>query len=284
VQDAGRDGWAAYGIPPSGAMDAHAAGWANRLIENTQQSPVLELLIQGAEFELLADTWIAITGADATCNQPLWRAVIMRRGEHLEFPRSRRGLWVYVAVAGGWQSPRWLGSSSVCARAGIGQPLAADDLLCRPEAVQRIWPSWRGGRRLASVAQRDYAAPPALAVWPGPQWDLFSPADRARFFDNAWSISARSDRVGYRLEGEPLAGVQTEILSEPVLTGSVQVPPGGLPIVTMRDGPTVGGYPKLGLLDPPDVSWLAQCRPGTVVRFVPVHTELPLEFSAAEAR
>ena len=80
-------------------------------------------------------------------------------------------------------------------------------------------------------------------------------------------MSSQSDRVGYRLTGNPLKPSATQIISEPVLVGSIQIPANGLPIVTMRDGPTVGGYPKLGLVDAADLSWLAQCRPGTKVKF-----------------
>ena len=115
--------------------------------------------------------------------------------------------------------------------------------------------------------RRDYESPPPLRVWRAPQWDLFSEADREIFFAQEWAVSSQSDRVGYRLTGRPLKPSAPPILSEPVLVGSIQIPPDGQPIVTMRDGPTVGGYPKLGLVEAADVSWLAQCRPGVKVRF-----------------
>lgn len=110
---------------------------------------------------------------------------------------------------------------------------------------------------------RDYSAPPAFRVWPGPQRTMFSD----EFFGREWIVTPQSNRVGYRLSGEPLAFARRELLSEPVRVGTIQVPENGLPIVTMRDGPTVGGYPKLGLVDPADLSWLAQCRAGQKVRF-----------------
>jgi allophanate hydrolase subunit 2 len=106
-----------------------------------------------------------------------------------------------------------------------------------------------------------------LRVWPGPQWDLCPEPERSRFFDSTWQISPQSNRVGYRLEGAALKIDCGELISEPVRTGSIQVPPNGQPIITMRDGPTVGGYPKLGLVHPKDISWLAQCKPGQNVRF-----------------
>lgn len=112
---------------------------------------------------------------------------------------------------------------------------------------------------------RDYSAPPVFRVWPGPQRAMFSD----ELFAREWTVTPQSNRVGYRLSGEPLAFEKRELLSEPVRVGTIQVPENGLPIVTMRDGPTVGGYPKLGMVDPADLSWLTQCRPGGKIRFVP---------------
>ena len=82
-------------------------------------------------------------------------------------------------------------------------------------------------------------------------------------------VSSQCDRVGYRLQGPALEARPDQIISEPVLPGSIQVPAGGQPIVTMPDGPTIGGYPKLGLVDPADLPRLAQCRPGQRLRFRP---------------
>ena len=113
---------------------------------------------------------------------------------------------------------------------------------------------------------RNYSAPPALRIWSGPQREMFS----NRFFEQEWTVTPQSNRVGYRFAGEPLQFNKCELLSEPVRVGTIQVPENGLPIVTMRDGPTVGGYPKLGMVDPADLSWLTQCRPGQKVSFLTV--------------
>jgi len=267
IQDFGRPGFGSYGVPPGGAMDEHAAGWANRLLENPPDAPVIELLLQGAHLEVLSTTWLAITGGDAHCNLPLWRMLRTHAGEHIVFPNSRKGLWTYVAVEGGFQAPRYFGSASVYSRGRIGKPLANGDELQRTAGTRLALPDHVAGRLIASDERHDYATPPPLRVWPGPQWDLFNHSDRSVFFQQAWTVNPRSDRVGYRLEGTRLNPLEQQILSEPVLVGSIQVPPVGQPIVTMRDGPTVGGYPKIGIVDPADLAWLAQCRPGTAVRF-----------------
>jgi antagonist of KipI len=82
-----------------------------------------------------------------------------------------------------------------------------------------------------------------------------------------WKVSSQSDRVGYRLEGATLKADPVEIYSEPVRLGSIQVPDSGQPIVTMPDGPTVGGYPKIAVVDDKDIPWIAQCRPSQTLRF-----------------
>lgn len=267
LQDRGRPGWARFGVPRSGAMDEHAASWANRLLENPSDAPVAELLFQGARLEVLEDVWIALTGADAGCNIPLWRAVRVRAGDEIEFGHNRLGVWIYLAIEDGFVAEQRMGSCSVYVRGGLGAPLAAQTLLYQAQGPSFELPSGVAGRWTAPSELRDYAAPPRLRVWPGPQWDLFAPADREKFFKQAWKVTTQSDRVGYRLAGKPLVPRETQLVSEPVRVGVIQVPESGQPIVTMRDGPTVGGYPKLGVVDPADLSWLAQCRPGQQIQF-----------------
>jgi biotin-dependent carboxylase-like uncharacterized protein len=267
LQDRGRPGWRRFGVPPSGAMDDHAAHWANRLLDNTPDAPVVEFLLQGAKLRSLGETWIAVTGADVGASVPTWRAVRTNEDDVLQFPASRSGVWVYLAVESGFEGPRWLGSASVYARGRLGQASASGHVLCRATGARFQLPRGVAGRVVDWHERRNYESPPPLRVWRAPQWDLFSETDRELFFAQEWAVSSQSDRVGYRLAGRPLKPSAAQILSEPVLVGSIQIPPDGQPIVTMRDGPTVGGYPKLCLVETADVSWLSQCRPGVKVRF-----------------
>ena len=267
LQDQGRIGWKRFGVPPSGAMDDHAARWANSLLENPPSAAVLELLWQGARLAVLHDAWIAITGPESYGDVPTWRALRVKTGDLLQFARLRSGLWTYIAVEGGFKGPQTLGSVSVYARGQLGLAFAADDVVYRSSRDSFQLPAGVAGRVVAWSERRNYDSPPPLRVWPGPQWDLFSESEREKFFNQTWLVTSQSDRVGYRLAGAQLKSKTEQIVSEPVRVGSVQVPDNGQPIVTMRDGPTVGGYPKIGMLDSEAVSWLAQCRPGQQVRF-----------------
>jgi biotin-dependent carboxylase-like uncharacterized protein len=267
IQDRGRVGWRRFGVPSSGSMDDHAAMWANRLLDNPATAAMVELLLQGGTLRVLENVWVAVTGADCECNLTSWRAVHLRKGEVLHFAHNVNGLWAYVAVEGGFESETVLGSRSTYTRAKLGRTLAAGDILARRTQHSFNLPAGVAGRVVPWSETRNYTAPPILCVWPGPQWDLFSSGDREQFFGAEWTLSSQSDRVGYRLSGAALRPLENSIRSEPVRVGSIQVPESGEPIVTMRDGPTVGGYPKLGVLESTAISWLAQCRPGQTVRF-----------------
>jgi len=193
--------------------------------------------------------------------------VRVKTGEVIEFRQNRCGLWIYLAVEAGFSARTFLGSTSAYARGGLGRALRAGDTLSHSVARPFELPAGVGTRAVSPLERRNYEQLPALQVWPAPQTNLFSEADRKRFFGAVWTMSSHSDRVGYRLVGKPLESTPAQILSEAVRVGTIQVPENGLPIVTMKDGPTVGGYPKLGVIDPADLSWLAQCRPGQAVRF-----------------
>src|SRR6266511_4232853 len=135
LQDRGRIGWRRFGVPPGGAMDDHAAGWANRLLDNPANAPVVELLLQGAKLRALHATWIAITGADASANLPAWRVVRVDKDALVRFPSNQSGVWTCVAVEGGFCSPALLGSVSVSPRSGLRRALKKGDVLSCPSSV-----------------------------------------------------------------------------------------------------------------------------------------------------
>jgi biotin-dependent carboxylase-like uncharacterized protein len=265
IQDAGRRGWQRFGVPQSGWMDEHAARTAHRLLENDPGAPLLEMLLQGAMIEALQSVWIALTGADVDATIPTWRVCHLAAGEVVHLRSCRSGVWSYLAVEGGFEAPRVF--ASYYARGKIGEPVIQGTSLARADRERFSLPVAVSGRTAPWADRRDYSAPPAIRVWHGPQWDQFSAEARDVFLGSEWKVSAQSDRVGYRLTGPAIPGERPNLASEPVRFGSVQIPNGGQPIVTMKDGPTVGGYPKIALVEPEDLAWVAQTRPGLSVRF-----------------
>ncbi len=261
-QDAGRPGWKRFGVPPGGWMDGVAAREANRLAGNPENAVVMELALQGAEFEVLRSGWLALAGADMGWTPGTARRV--EKGERLRFKSHRHGVYAYLAAPGGWETPAYLGSASVFAAGGLGKALAAGDIVgCLQNPGHEAW---------AGVATRYWEAPvhPAaieVQVGRGLQWAAFAPEALAAFFGTAWSVSARSNRTGVRLDGPALETPEATMLSEPVPPGSVQVTGGGQPVVTMCDGPTVGGYPKIAWLDEEACRRVAQVPPGGTIRW-----------------
>ena len=245
-------------------MDSDSARRANLLVGNEEAAPVLELLFTGARFRVLSAAELAITGAEAECEYPSWRNFCAEAGQEIAFGRLVAGVWTYLAVQGGFAGSRWFGSASVDPRAGLGGAVAAGAEL-RRENVQRS--DGISARFVPELVRERFDEAPVLRLWRGPEWESFSENARARFLSESWLVSAQSDRTGYRLEGIALEPVRLRMLSAPVTVGTIQVPPNGLPIVLLRDGPTVGGYPRLGMLDPSAISRFTQCAPATAVRF-----------------
>ena len=268
IQDQGRIGWRRFGVPTGGAMDVGAMQQANRLLGNSLQAPVLEIVQQGARIRILRDTWLSLTGADFCSQLAAGTAQRFTAGEVLEMDLKSHGLYSYLAVPGGMQSNQWLGSASSDLRNGMGLVLKkcskVDSLAQEPNiSIDRV------ARRLS--AERSNVLPEAhFELYPGPQFDGFSTEVQKSFIDSEWVVSVQSDRTGYRLEGTKLK-VPPMIASQPVLPGSFQISGNGQPIVTMHDGPTVGGYAKLAILKAKDLDRFAQCAPGTQITFSWIH-------------
>ncbi|MBL8113744.1 MAG: biotin-dependent carboxyltransferase family protein, partial [Acidobacteria bacterium] len=242
VQDLGRFGHRASGVPPAGAMDPRAARAANRLVGNPEDLAVLELTLSGPELVFARDSWIAITGASAR------GAFCLPAGEPLAVGRLSGGPRAWLAVDGGFDVPLVLGSRSTSPRGGFGgfegRALRAGDVL----------PLGRASRPPGSAPAFLLERPVTLRVLAGAQAPLFSDSARTLFLESAWRVSPASDRCGLRLEGPALpSAAGGELLSEGVLPGAVQVPAGGSPILLGPDGPVTGGYPKIAQVIAVDV-------------------------------
>ncbi len=273
LQDAGRPGHRRFGLPASGAMDPVSASWANRLLDNPPEAPVLELCLQGQQLEVLRDGWIAVVGSSQARGLAPNRAFHARGGDRLDFGApGPSGVWTYLAVPGGFCSESFLGSCSAHPRAGIGHALQAGDTLSTGSSTDWSPPAGVISRSVALDPESRISEVQPIRVWPGPQWDQFHEEQQARLFTAEWKVSSRCDRVGYRLEGPGLSWTGGSLISEPVLPGSIQVPTDGQPIVTLHDGPTLGGYPKIGWIDHRDLPVLVQRRAGRSIRFIPAVT------------
>ena len=268
VQDTGRPGYAAMGVGRSGAFDVGAYELGRRLLDNPPGTAALEVLLGGLTVRATAATRAVITGGlvQATAGgRPVGygEPFYLMPGDELALGHCSRGIRAYVSFAGGIDVPLVLGSRSTDTLSGIGpRPLAGGDVLplgpAAPPARMPVAP----------------LTPPAdgvvtLDALPGPRTDWL--ADPR--LSGEWTVGPDSNRVGVRLTGRFWErAITDEVPSEGVVTGAVQLPPDGRPVIFGPDHPTTGGYPVVGVLTDASCDLLAQLRPGQRVRFRPVPT------------
>lgn len=272
-QDAGRFGYEHLGVTCGGPMDAMAANWANRLLDNPAGSTVVEITAGGLELEVQTQTMIAVTGGDLNLtlnDEPKvpWRSLWVEPGDCLRFASARLGFRGYMAVKGGFKAQPILGSTATVRRDklggvhGNGEPLQEGDWLAADRLSAEDVP-----RQIPQRFMPDYSGPLTLHLVPGYQQRQFSKASWQQLIQQPFKLDKRSDRMGARLTGDALKAPTLKThWSEATSYGAVQVPPDGQPIIMLNDRQTLGGYPVLGNILPLDLFNLAQRQPGTEVR------------------
>lgn len=257
VQDAGRLLAGRFGLVRGGFANVQAAQIANRLLGNAPDLPLLELHLGGPSCVVLRDCTLAVSGfgpqvrLDGLPALP-WSSFRARTGQRLDFQASGPGRVSYLAFAGGLDTARFRGSASTDLRGGIGRALRAGDVLGAAPARQPL-----PGRRFTSVLRPGAS----FRLLPMPGGD---PQALVALCQSVWTVGD-GDRMGLRLLGPALPGGET--LSEGSPVGTVQVPPGGQPIILLHDKGTLGGYSKPACVHPGDLWRLADLRAGEKIRF-----------------
>ena len=273
VQDLGRWGYQANGVPVAGPMDAFSHRLANRLVANEDHAAALEVTLLGPEVQASGDVTCVVCGAEFELSVdgrpvPCGRLFQLTHGARLRFGRRIAGARATLAVRGGIALPPVMGSRATSIISGIGpfggRPLTAGDVLPVGRALSRVeerravhsLPLPHGGAKLRAI--------------PGPHQDRFAADALDAFFSAAFTVTTKSNRMGYRLDGPTLEHAGSgDILSDATPLGSVQVPKSGQPILLMADRQTTGGYPKIATVITADISLAGQLAPGDWIRFVP---------------
>ena len=279
AQDAGRIGLAHLGVPAAGPADPLAHALANRLVGNRPGTAALEITARGPVLrcEAPAPVHVAAVGGDPpiTVDErvvPAGHVVPVAPGQRVAVGTPATGLRTYLAVAGGLSLPQVVGSASTDVLSGMGPgPLAAGDALtvARPPGpmADHLAPE---ARRVLSI---DLAARRTVRVLPGPHPEWFDTGVVEELAGTTWVVEGTSDRVGVRLRpssGGGLVRRPGELDSQGMVTGAVQVPPDGCPVVLGPDHATLGGYPVVAVVVSADRWLLGQCRPGDEITFQPV--------------
>jgi len=272
VQDGGRPGSQRYGLVPSGAMDRLALVAANTLVGNDLFAAGVEIGPFGAVFTARGGAVrIALAGASRNADIAgraiaIDTSATLSDGETLTLGFARGGSFSYLAIEGGIAGEPTFGSLAVNARAGLGSPYPRP--LQAGDELQTAKASGAAERRIELPATSDA---PIRVLW-GPQDDEFAEDSKKLFIESEWKISATSDRMGYRLEGPVIKHLHGHnIVSDGTVTGSLQVPGNGQPIVLMPDRGTSGGYPKIATVISADFGRFAQTPAGRAFRFKVVH-------------
>lgn len=266
VQDYGRLSHGKHGMSQSGVMDEHAYCWGNHLLNNHFNDATVEITFGGVELETQIDTFIAVTGADLNFkinNRPvqMWHGIRVFKGDVLSWGNPKKGIRAYLAVKGGFNTSVLFDSRSVNLRENIGNKLCdGDQLPCvghDKEVYQFIPPKYIP----------NYSQDITLRLLPSYQFNEFSINQRDLFFNQTYTITNANDRTGCRLSGAPIVIKKERMISEGISYGSVEIATDGLPIILLKDAPSIGGYPKIGTVFSLDLAKLAQRQPNSKLRF-----------------
>lgn len=272
VQDAGRFGFRKYGVPISGVMDNSAFELVNSLVGNAPETPVLEMTLKGGKYRFESDSVIALTGANMNptvngISVELNSSLEIKSGDILEFEYARRGCRCYLGVRGIWEIEKILGSYSTYTEGkfgGIeGRTLQKGD--------QLHWKEIQADFQSYTLSQEEipyYSSKLTVEFIPGPEWNWLSKKEQDKFLCTEFKISSESNRMGTRLNSDfQIEGKKREMVSSGVIPGIIQLPPNGSPIILMKDGQTVGGYPRIGKVLDIHLNRLAQVQPNGTIRF-----------------
>jgi len=285
VQDLGRSGYQAIGVPVSGALDGFSLRLANALVGNSLGSPALEILLSGPTLEVTADTArVALAGVGARLEFGAERPRVVAAGQSVTLPRGEvfqivpgeQSACCYLAAEGGIAVPLVLGSASTYVRAAIGgiggRALRQGDVV--PLALACA--SARAEFRLPTLPSATGDQP--IRVVLGPQRECFTEAAVEALLGSEFRVSPNADRMGMRLDGPALCHRHGwDIVSDAIATGAIQVPGSGQPILLLADHQTTGGYPKIATVISADLPVVGRRRPGDRLRCVAVTVEVAEE-------
>lgn len=265
IQDAGRYGYAGFGVPSSGFMDASSAGIANLLLGNRADAPCLEIF--GGGVRLLVDTTCLLVAAGAEGDLGIANRRIrthqrfqLEAGDVLDIYPFRSGQWMYLALAGDFSVPTRFGSKS------FYYPITPQSKLKSGDVLNFSCRTFAHSPSNSQLKPHNWSAKQEVEVYPGPELQVLTESSQHALFHRPFTVSTTQNRMGIQLV-ERLENSLPEMYSSPVFPGTVQLTPSGTMIVLMRDAQVTGGYPRILQLTEASISLLAQKRPGEIVTF-----------------
>ena len=281
IQDLGRHGFSQFGVPPSGALDAFSFRVGNLLVGNRGEEASLETTLMGLKVRALREVVIAITGGNLSPalseeSLEMWRTHLLVEDDIIAFKKVQTGCRAYLAVSGGFVVPKIMGSRSTYLSGNFGglegRNLRRGDILYAPDTSASFI---QLGLRFPSEWIPFLEKETSLRVIPGPQNHHFTEKGFQAFYSSPYQVTPQCDRMGIRLEGSKIErrpDVEESIISEGLISGAIQVPGDGKPIIILSELVT-GGYTKIATIISTDLPMVAQLKPGDRVRFRPILIE-----------
>jgi len=271
IQDLGRYGYAHLGVTPSGAMDEYAYRWSQKLLDNTEANAI-EVLLGGLKLQALEECTISICGADLDFKingKPvgIWQTHYIKKGDIVGFYGQRSGLRAYLAVKNGFNVEKIDGSFATTVREHKGTKLKKNNFLTFTSSSQIP------RKRLAKKYIPQYNETLTLHIVLTSQNHYFSQKEQQKFLEQNYTLTSEINAMGYKLQGEPIASTYSDIISEGIAFGVVQIPQDGQPIILLKERQTIGGYPKIGTVLASDCFALSQLGIGKHVNFKTINIE-----------
>ncbi|MFC4220124.1 5-oxoprolinase subunit C family protein [Flagellimonas marina] len=264
IQDLGRFGHRDIGVPISGAMDIESVNKANLLLENDPNDAVMEITMMGPKLQFEEATAISLSGAhlEAKLNDtPIenHQVVQVSEGDILSFGKLKGGFRTYLAVKGGFQTEKVLGSRSQYFPVTKKKRIKDGDEIPYTETI-----SYQP--LISEVKIEDHFLTGELEVFKGPEFSILTDKQLAELFSKPFTVSKANDRMAYQLN-ELVEGHSHSMLTSGTLPGTVQLTPAGRLIILMKDGQTTGGYPRILQLSEAAICVLAQKKSGDSLSF-----------------
>ena len=280
VQDLGRHGYRRFGINPSGVMDQTATRLINILLGNDESEAVIEMHFPAPQINFEANTIFAIGGGDFKPHLDAsqvenWRPIFAKKDSSLKFNGKTSGNRAYLSVKGGFRITKWLGSAStnlIAISGGFdGRKLEPGDRIWLNQKFKKI--AYTHTPRISNSLLPFYSRFPTIRIMRGAEFEKLTKTSRERLQDQDFAISGNSDRMGFRLIGDPiLLAKPMELISSAVNFGTIQLLPGGQLIVLMADQQTAGGYPRIAHVISRDLPLLAHLGTNDKVAFHLIET------------
>ncbi|WP_282135719.1 biotin-dependent carboxyltransferase family protein [Seonamhaeicola maritimus] len=266
IQDFGRFGYQKYGVPCSGVMDRKAASFANAILGNNNELPVLEMTMLGPKLQFDCNTIICVSGADMSPklnntfilnNKP----ISVKKGDVLSFGKLNNGVRSYLAVSGGFSTEKVMESYSMYAGITNQSKIEKNDII-EVSIKSELFENQHASIKMNT----DYFGSKDIEVFKGPEFETLSESQKELLFNQDFTISKDNNRMAYQLN-EPLENSLEPIITSLVLPGTVQLTPSGKLIILMRDCQTTGGYPRVLQLKESSINVLSQKFTGQMVSF-----------------